>query len=180
MKHLLLVVLLAGFGPCGSEKKSEPVAAGSAAPAGSATAPAGSAGAPGADVANGDVPACKVMTRAEAETWAGHSLGDADGRPMPQGSDCKFRVKKPYSAVIITFYSKDGASVLDQQKKAGMFGKAGATDIAGVGTAATRSEDGSTVGVVANDKLAFVTCVSCDALSPAKAEAAAKAIASHM
>lgn len=176
MKQLLLLVWLAGFGPCGGSDGKE--VAGGAAATGSASAAQPKV--PPATTSPADVDACKAITRAEAEAWAGHPLADPEGHPMPMGSDCSYRVKKPYSAVIVTFYAKDGASVLDQQKKAGMFGKPGAVDLPGVGTAAARSADGSTVGVVAHDKLAFVTCVACDALSAEKAETAAKAIASHM
>jgi hypothetical protein len=184
MKMVLLASLLS-FGSvvsCSSDKKSEPapsptaVAVGSATTAIPSTAPIGVAPAP-AD----DNQACKILHKEDAEAWIGHALDVNEGRVMPVGWDCKWKMRNPYASVTLLLYVKDGARIMDQQKSAKMFGPA-PVDMPGIGTSAVRAADNNIVGVVANGKLSWLLLSSTtkDKPSAAAAEALAKVVASRM
>ncbi len=125
-----------------------------------------------------DNPACKVLTRADAEAWIGHPLEENSGRPMPVGFDCKYRTKQPFSSVSVILYTSNGADSMQKQKNAQLFGTAPVT-IPGVGAEAVRSPDNNVVGVVVGDKLAYALLITGKPTAEA-AEKVAKAIASHM
>jgi hypothetical protein len=190
MKLVLLASLVSlGFGPCSSDKTSEPapapptaVAVGSAAAANTdgtaipSTPPIGVAG----TAPTTDNQACKLLHKEDAEAWIGHALDDNEGRVMPVGWDCKWKTRHPFASVTLLLYVKDGARVMEQQKTAKMFGPA-PVEMPGIGTAAVRSADNNIVGVVANDKLSWLLLTSGkDKPTAAAAEAIAKVVAGRM
>jgi hypothetical protein len=185
MKLVLLASLVSfGFGPCGSDKRSEPAASapGSAAAANTdgraipAPPRVGAAGtAPPADNQ-----ACQILHKEDAEAWVGHSLDENEGRLMPVGWDCKFKTHRPFASVTLLLYTKDGARIMEQQKTAKMFGPA-PVDMPGIGTSAVRSADNNIVGVVVNGKLSWLLLTSGkDKPTRDAAETIAKVVAGRM
>jgi hypothetical protein len=192
MKLVLFASLLSfGFGPCSSDKKSEPAPSGP----GSATAVGSAAtaktdgtavpatppvvGAPGV-APSADNQACQLLHKEDAEAWIGHSLDDNEGRVMPVGWDCKFKTHHPFASVTLLLYKQDGARIMEQQKTAKMFGPA-PVEMPGIGTSAVRSADNNIVGVVANGKLSWLLLTSTkDKPTADAAEKIAKVVAGRM